>query len=84
MSNTRRRRSNSRLWTPEPENVSLHRVYNSARGRRAVKPGGLRGLQLAAWLATAHASAVLLSESFSLHERLALYVFDFDTSMPNT
>jgi hypothetical protein len=28
-------------------NVSLHRVYHSARGRRAVKPGGLRGLQFA-------------------------------------
>ena len=65
-------------------NVSLHRVYNNACGGRAVKPGGLRELQLETSLATAHANAVLLSESSSLHERQALYVFDFDTSMPNT
>ena len=59
--------------------VLLRRVYNKAQGRRAVKPGGLRGLQLASSLATAHANALLLHQATKGYERQALYVFDFDT-----
>lgn len=61
--------------------ASLRRFYNSARARRAGKPGGWHGIQFMPSLATAHANAGLLHEPPNLQERQALYVFDFNASM---
>lgn len=62
-------------------NVFLRRVYNRAHGRRAVKPGAFRGLEYISSFATAHANAILLQQPSTIHERQALYVFDFESSM---
>jgi hypothetical protein len=62
-------------------NVFPRRVYNRVRGRRAVKPGAFHGLEYISSFATAHASAILLQQPSTIHERQALYVFDFESGM---
>ena len=67
----------------EQDRNVFRRLYYQMRGRRAVKPGALSGIELMSSLATVHASSILSGRSAALHDRRVLYVLEFfrgDTS----
>ena len=57
---------------------AFRRMYRKRTGRKAIKPGAFRGIEMVSSMATIHASSTLFGRSKMLQDRRALYVLDFD------
>ena len=62
----------------------VRRLYRKTTGRKAIKPGAFRGIEMVSSMATIHASSTLFGRSKMLLDRRALYVLDFDVGTKDT